>query len=399
MIDAERFPARDLERFRWDGGPELCYYPNMEGNRGQVMTCMNSARRRTVEQCSKRNSWRSVWLVLVAILLVSMIALAGCRAKVTGPLPSTETAPAVPQRANFLAKVELAEIINDEDFAELYHEVAAQEATLPESLDAALDRVRNETGVNLRDFSDATVFADALSLPESMECYPSSAGVRYWGVLVEGELDESSFVDSMESQIGRELPRSNYQNLTIYALGDLDGQDEALSMAFPSDGQVVIGTDPAVRDVIEVTVGLEEPISGTVYDLYGELGDVPLKLASSVPESLTEQIPAEMPIGPVSLSLLCFRDIKYATLTLAKNETIVDAELCLVFSSEDSARDSQLLLWLGSELGENLVSDPNVGELITKTQISRSGTSVSLTLRLAMSEIEQLILALLQEQQ
>jgi hypothetical protein len=100
----------------------------------------------------------------------------------------------------------------------------------------------------------------------------------------------------------------------------------------------------------------------------------------------------------MSLSLLCFRDIKYATLALARNGTIMNVELCLVFSSEDSARDSQSLLWLGSRLGKNLVPDPNVGDLISKTQISRSGPSVSLTLALTTSEIEQLVLALLQEQ-
>jgi len=363
------------------------------------MTFMNSARRRNVKQSSKHNSCHSLLPVLVAVLLVSTIALAGCSGAVTGPPPSTGTAPAVPQRANFLARVELAEIINDEDFAQLYDQVAAQEVTLPETLDAALDQLLRETGVNLRDLSDVTVFADALSLLEGMESYPSSAGPPYWGVLVEGKLDESSFIDSMESKIGRELPRSDYQNFAIYALSGLDAQDEAFSMAFPSDGQMVIGTDPAVRDVIDVTVGLEEPISGTVYDLYGQLGDVPIKLACSVPESLTQQIPAEMPIGPMSLSLLSFRDIRYATLTLAKSETIVNVELCLVFSSENSARDSQTLLWFGSKLGKNLVPDPNVGELISKTQISRSGASVSLTLRLAVSEIEQSILALLQEQQ
>lgn len=87
MIGAERFAVTDLERFRWHGAPELCYYPNMEGNRGQVMTCMNSARRRPVKQCSKPNSCHS--LVLVAILLVSMIALAGCSATVTEPPAST----------------------------------------------------------------------------------------------------------------------------------------------------------------------------------------------------------------------------------------------------------------------------------------------------------------------
>ncbi len=353
--------------------------------------------RKIAKQCAKRKSSRHLLMVLVATLLVGLLTLAGCSATPTGPPASTATPPAVPQRANFLAKVELAEIINDEDFAELYHDVAAQEETLPETLDDALDQVQRETGVNLKDFSDATIFADALSLLEVVESYPSGAGPAYWGVLLQGELDESTFIDRVESKIGRELLRSNYQNLTIYAVGYTHEQDVAFSMAFPADGQMVIGADAAVRDFIDVTVGLEEPMSGTVYDLYCQLGDALVMLASSVPESLTEQIPAEMPIGPATLSLLCFREIEYATLVLVKDEAIVNAELCLVFSNEDSARDSQSLLWIASKLGTSVVPDPNIGELLSRTQISRSGVSVSLTLALTTSEIDELTLALLQE--
>jgi hypothetical protein len=350
-----------------------------------------------MKQCAKRKSSRHVLTAVVATLLAGLIALAGCIATPAGPPASTVTPPAVPQRANFLAKVELAEIINDEDFAELYNEVAAQEATLPETLDDALDWVQRETGVNLKDFDDATVFADALSLLEAVESYPYGAGPAYWGVLVQGELDESTFIDGVESKIGKELARSSYQSLTIYTVSDTLEQDVAFSMAFPADGQMVIGADAAVRDFIDVTVGLEEPMSGTVYDLYCQLGDARVVMASIVPESLTEQIPAEIPIGPTTLSLLCFREIEYATLVLTENEAVVNAELCLVFSNEDSAKDGQSLLWIASKLGKSVVPDPNVGELLSRTQVSRSGVSVSLTLALATSEIEELTLALLQE--
>ena len=351
-----------------------------------------------MNQRAKQRRCKHLLVVLLAILLVSMITLTGCTATPGKPPESTQIPPAVPQRANFLAEVELAEIINDEDFAELYREIAAQEATLPETLDAALDEVQRETGINLRDFTHVIVFADALALLESMESSQDNAGPDYWGALVEGALDEDSFIDSIERERGKELATSNYQNFTIYALSDTREQDEAFSIAFPAEGQMIIGTGLAVRDVIDVTVGLEEPVSGTVYDLYAQLGDALIKLASSVPESLTEQIPAEVPIGPVTLSLLCFRDIEYATLTFAKSEAITNTELCLVFSNEDSANDGRWLLWTGSKLGKSVVPDPEVGELLSMVQISRSGSSVFLTLALAMSDIERLAQAMLQEE-
>lgn len=350
-----------------------------------------------MNQRAKQRRCKHLLVVLLAILLVSMITLTGCTATPGKPPESTQIPPAVPQRANFLAEVELAEIINDEDFAELYREVAAQESTLPETLDAALDEVQRETGINLRDFTHVIVFADALALLESMESSQDNAGPDYWGALVEGTLDEDSFIDSIESKLGKKLVTSSYQSFTIYVLQDTREPDEAFSMAFPASGQMVIGTALAVRDVIDVTVGLEEPISGTVYDLYDQLGDALIKLASSVPESLTEQIPAEMPIGPITLSLLCFRDIDSATLNLTKSEAIANTELCLVFSNEDSAKDCRWLLWTGSKLGNNVVSDPELGELLSKVQISRSGSSVSLKLALAMSEIGRLAQAMLHE--
>jgi hypothetical protein len=199
-------------------------------------------------------------MVLVAILLVSIIALPGCNPTPEKPSASTQIPPPVPQRADFLGKVEVAEIMNDEDFIELYREIAAQDPTLPKTLDTALDEMQCETGVNLRDFADVIVFADASTLLESMETYQDNAGPAYWGALVEGALDENTFIDSIESEIGRELVTSDYHNSTIYALADTREPDEAFYISFPAEGQMVIGTALAVRDVIDVTVGLEEPI-------------------------------------------------------------------------------------------------------------------------------------------
>lgn len=358
---------------------------------------VGSVRWKTVKRCAKGRWCKHLVRLVGAILLVGLLMLPGCRGTPTEQTPSRGTPPAVPHRANFLAQVELAEIINDEDLSELYREMAAQEATLPETLNDALEEVQCETGVNLKDFDDAIVFADTLSLVEVVESQPYDASLAYWGVLIQGELDESSFIDSVEASTGRELVRSYYQDLTIYSVDHTAKEVVVFSMAFPIGGQMVIGADRAVRDVIDVAAGLEEPISGTVYDLYCQLGDALIKLASSVPESLTQEIPAEIDVGPVSLSLLCFREIRYATAVIVENEAIIDAELCLLFCNEDSAKEGQSLLWIGSKFGKSAVPDPAVGELLSRAQVSGSGTSVSLTLALATSEIEELASTLLQQ--
>jgi len=77
-------------------------------------------------------------------LLVGIILLVGCSSAPTTPPPTTQTPPAVPEKADLLGKVELAQIIGDEDFAELYAEIAAQNTILPQTLDAALDKLEIE---------------------------------------------------------------------------------------------------------------------------------------------------------------------------------------------------------------------------------------------------------------
>ena len=218
--------------------------------------------------------------------------------------------------------------------------------------------------------------------------------ILYFGALVEGDLDEISFILSIEESTAQTLQRSDYQGHVIYIIGSLDGEDEVLSVACPTEGKFVIGTGQAVKDVIDVTVGLQEPVSGEVFDLYSQLGDVPVKLASAVPEYLTEQIPEQIPLGPINVGLSSFRDIEYATLTLSENEAIIDAVARLEFTSEDSARTSQQLLSTGIMAAKALLPDPAVRKLLSKVQISRSGSSISLAVALTVSEIESLISAM-----
>ena len=285
--------------------------------------------------------------------------------------------------------------MDDEDFAELYRSIVAKNADMPQTLDAALKKVEQETGIDPRDFTEALVFADTSTLVENMESPQDSDSLPYCGALVEGNLDESSFVSSIKEKTAQTFRSSNYNGYTIYILATLDSEDEALSVAFLADGQFVIGTSQAAKDVIDVTTGLQEPINGEVFELYSQLGNALIKAASRVPESLTEQIPEEIPLGPTNLSMRSFRDIEYATLTITKIEAIISAEAHLEFTSEDSAKTSEQLLWTGIKLGKYAAPDPDIKELLAKVDTSRSGSSISLTLTLTVSEIERLIPAML----
>ena len=346
----------------------------------------------------KHGSYKHHLVGLLAILLVAVVALPGCSTDQAAGPPPVRIPPAAPQRADLLCRIEPVKILDNETFVELYRVLATQNADIPQTLDAALYKVKNETGIDLGNITEAVVFADTATLNEYLGFSQGSESVPYFGALVEGYLGEITFISSIEERTAQTLKRSDYQGHVIYTVAALDGQDEVLSVACPTEGKFVIGTGQAVKDVIDVTVGLQEPVSDEVFDLYSQLGDAPVKLASAVPDYLMERIPEQIPLGPINVNLSSFRDIEYATLTLTENEAIINAEARLEFSSEDSARTSEQLISTGIIAAKTLLPDPDIRELLSKVHTSRSGSSVSLALALTVSEIERLLSAMSAEE-
>jgi len=153
-----------------------------------------------MSQAVKHWSRRHLLVAVITMLLAGIILLVGCSSAPTTPPPATQTPPAIPEKADLLGKVELAQIIGDADFAELYAEIAAQNTILPQTLDEALDKLENETGVDLNCFTNVTVFADVSTLAESMG-YLEGGGLPYYGALVEGDIDERSIIHSLKRAI------------------------------------------------------------------------------------------------------------------------------------------------------------------------------------------------------
>ena len=345
----------------------------------------------TMVKVVKHRSCKHLMEGLLTIMLVAVMTLPSCSTDQAADPPPVRISPAAPQRADLLCRIEMGKILDNEAFAELFRVLATQNAEIPQTLDVALNEVKNKAGTDLRDITEAVVFADTSTLDGYLGSPQGSKSAPYFGALVEGDLDEISFILSIEEGTAQMLKRRDYQDHVIYTIAALDDQEEVLSVACPADGNFVIGTSQAVEDVIDVIAGLQEPISGEVFDLYSQLGDTPAKLASAVPEYLTEQIPEQIALGPINVSLSSFRDIDYATLILTGNEAVIDAVACLEFTSADSARTSDQLLSTGILAAKNLMPDHAVRELLSRVQISRSGSFVSLTLALSVSEIESLI--------
>ena len=94
------------------------------------------------------------WLLVLVFMSAIVV---GCETPGTGPgLTAIEL---VPQDANLVANIQISEIINDQDLSDAYAEFESEPGQ-PQTLEEALDELVNETGIDLRDFSEVVIFAD-----------------------------------------------------------------------------------------------------------------------------------------------------------------------------------------------------------------------------------------------
>jgi len=340
-------------------------------------------------QVEGRHSHKAILLVGIMFLFGSLLMFAGCKAAVNPP-PPVAVPDVIPQKADLLGSINIAEVIDDDILTAAYLAWAGGNSDKPPTWDDALDSIESDTGVDLRDFSSIIMFADAQSVASCRES-GENVSMPYFGVVAEGNLSESVLVDSIESKLGQELITTDYHGYAIYNLPPLDAQDGSISMVFLADGRVVFGDSVAVTDVIDVVRGVHPSISGTAGDLYSKLGDVPIRLVTHVPSSVTDEIPPEIPLGPTSLSLLSFHDIEYLALSLMRKQDVVHTVVSLEFSNSDSAKTSYQMMWVAQKAGKYITDDPDVEGLLSRVHLSRSESSVFLTVDMIASELSEIV--------
>ena len=185
------------------------------------------------------------WLL---VLVVVSASVAGCKAAELG-LTATESVLTamdfVPQDANLLAKIQISKIINDRDLRDAYDN-ATKEPEQPQTVEEALNELVTETGIDLRDFTQAVIFADITALEQT----------DYLGVIAEGTFNEEQLIDNLEEQAGEELTTSDYKGYKLYTRGSnkyrlyID-EEEGFGIAFLSDRMLLLGTTKVLKDAID----------------------------------------------------------------------------------------------------------------------------------------------------
>ncbi len=246
-------------------------------------------------------------VISLSIIIMFSMLLTGCLAS-----PIQTAATLVPERADAIANVKIAEILDDEDISDLYACIAAMDPYAPQTLSLALDEFRDETGVDLRYFNEAVLFADTSTI---------EATVPYVGAIVECNIPTK--------QVSEILQQLGIRNYKTYVCGyEIYGLEDDINVTFLSSSLVAFGPRNVVLDIIDVSAGGSRPIGRQLYDLNESLGNPLVKAVFKVPPLVSQQFPIEIPLD-------------MAAGTFDKDGLTMYLQLQLYFASSSIASDSK----------------------------------------------------------
>ena len=319
-------------------------------------------------------------VVAVSLLAVmpATVMLIGCQK----PLVTIETL-LVPEKADAIAKVKISEILNDEDIADLYARYAVTDPYAPQTLRLALDELKEETGVDLRYFNEAVLFADTSTI---------EAQVPYLGAIIECNVPAKYFFEALEKLGSVNFEIQKYHAYTIHVL------DDEVGIVFLNEELMVVGPVNVVKDVIDVGLGKGRPISGKPYELYDALDNPLLKATLKVPWMISKEIPTEIPLDDEpAVDLGPLRDVDMVSCVLDKSGSTIKIQVHLYFVNSSSAIDA-------SESIQELITGAKhiwpvleIRNLLNKVQVVTYGSQVLVGFDATLAEIKDLIGALERE--
>jgi hypothetical protein len=240
----------------------------------------------------------------------------------------------VPQGVTSLAQISLGQILNDDDLTGIF-DVLPMEEDAPENFDAAMQQLKEELGIDIRDFDEILYFAEdqAVSAATAASFGDGFGGDLFQDVSIElqtailtGVIEEDGFIAAVGEVLEDVLDPTDYKGYELYS-----GPRQEVAVAFLSTTAVVIGIPDMVKSVIDVKVGDESRLSGRVLDEYNQLGEALIKSVAIASPAATEDVLREAPgLLPIPLDLDALADIDISKSTFAKTgESItLNSETC-----------------------------------------------------------------------
>ncbi len=277
----------------------------------------------------------------------------------------------VPEGVDMIAGIKVSEAVRNWD---LYSQLDENQEAY-EQFEEAKKEFLEETGIDLSDVSEAVIFSD-VSSAESME---------YFGIIMTGNFADKDLVDSIEEKTEMDFTTEKYADYTLYVDRDNDSAFVAIS-----NTMIILGSEGAVKDCIDVADGEINRLSGVVLDTYNSLGDVVMKLSMVVPDDFRESFAEPPDEAMVPVGMEAFADMQTLGMAIDMETQSMTVRVNADFSDSGSAADAAEALETMIEFIAMMSTEQEMADMLDRIEISVSDSRMYLTYEISMAELAEL---------
>jgi len=296
----------------------------------------------------------------------------------TGSPPAVDQ---VPGGVDVVVQVD-GEILTDETTRRLSNGAAETTPGGPETnVSEALSKFENETGLDTAGFREAVAYGQ---MPD--EGFMGTSREAYGGVIVHADWDNEAIIAEARNESTVELREETYNGQPIYRPATEPEYGSATTYGELGDGQVVMGTEAAVEDAIDVTQGDAPALEGDLRAAYDATPDGLVEFASRVP---TEQVP-EGGMG-TGVDVSQFRRVDVVSGAYYTGSTDVGVEFHLHANAESDAQDVHDVIDGGISVLTGTTTSERAKDHLRSIEVERDGTTVLVTYERSVESIQELL--------
>lgn len=260
-----------------------------------------------------------------------------------------------------------------------------------DSVDRAIGRFYEDTGVDLRLISHAEMFMDAGSILGTVTGFEgSSADERKVGAAFYGEFDKDVVLSNTGNDYESGYEVSQYQGYDLYSfIGDFM---DSITIAFVDNDVVLVGTDLGTKAMLDVASGATSAASGELSQTLDSLGDRHIGIAVETPQEILDET-SELANGGIampSLALMPAMTAPHSVMRLLLKDDSLHIEAASYFDDSDSAGAAKEA-YEGTVAMVGMASDsPDLQELVSAVEISQSDKTATLSLTIDSSMMDRI---------
>lgn len=301
--------------------------------------------------------------------------LAGCLDTLLGS-DSADAIESVPASADGIVRLDVPEIIADEGVQRVTNTFLTSISEDPNydgptDFEGALEEVEDEYGLNPHHIDEATVF---------WSHFESNLGA-----IVHISLSIDAVIDFLEDWERSSYEEDEYEGVPIFR----PDRSSAFWAGHLETDVVVVGTEAAVKAVIDVVETDASGVDSDLDDAYSSTTEAPVRAAALVPgPSDTEAIDASSPDGEINYEPL--DEVSTAYGTIERDGSVRRATATLDATDEEAAAGTVTMAEdIRAEFQAE--SEPWLADLVTDIEVDRSGSAVTIELEKEIEELETLV--------